>query len=370
MLTAFFATAAAGRIGLATTNVALLWFVLHRTGSFGAAGALGAGLAISEALIGPQTARAVDRFGQPRVLPLLAVAHAGAVLVVLGATGPGSSRSTLVVLGGLLGATLPQLGAFSAARWSHRFPPGPELSRAFGWEATANSTAYLLGPALGVALGSSGHSASAVLLAATLVVGATLVLGFQRRSAPPGRRCGPRGRVGLPRGVGLPIAVNVAIGVHFGAVPVAVAAAARGTGAATSLVVASSAGGLLAGLALSALPWRAPARRRLRVSATAFGLAALLLIVPWPVPALAVVLLVVGAAVPPVLVATSVLARERAPAGALTSTFSWLASCSAAGSAVAVAGAGGLVDAVGPLGAFALAGAGAVGVSVLERIVR
>ena len=61
---------------------------------------------------------------------------------------------------------------------------------------------------------------------------------------------------------------------------------------------------------------------------------------------------------------------HRAPAGALTSTFSWLASCSAAGSAVAVAGAGGLVDAVGPLGAFALAGAGAVGVSVLERIVR
>lgn len=370
MLTAFFVTAAEGRVGIAMTNVALLWFVVHRTGSFGAAGALSAGLAVAEALVGPQTARIVDRFGQPRVLPALAGLHASAVVLVLLAVGPGSQHSVLLALGALLGATLPQLGAFSAARWSHRHPPGPELSRAFGWEASANSAAYLLGPALAVALAGAGHAASAVVLAGTLVVGGTLLLAAQRGSAPPGFRPPVRVRNGLPRGVGLPIAVNVAVGVHFGAMPLALAAASRGSDAAAWLVAASSGGGLLAGLGFAALRWRAPVRRQLRVTGTVFGLLALLLVLPWPLPTLAGVLFVVGAAVPPVLVTTSVLARDRAPAGQLTSTFSWLASCSAAGGAAAAACAGGIVDAVGAPGAFALAGAGAVGVVVLERIVR
>ena len=370
MLTAFFATAAAGRIGIAMTNVALLWFVHHRTGSFGAAGALSAGLAVAEALVGPQTARIVDRFGQPLVLTILAVLHATAVVVVLGTVGPGSGRCVLVALGCAVGATLPQLGVFSAARWAHRYPPGPQLSRAFGWESSANSAAFLLGPAAAVSWAASGHARTAVLVAGSLAVGAALLLGLQRGSAPPGQRPhGPRATV-LPRGVGLPIAVNVAIGVHFGAMPVAMAAVSQGTGAATWLIVASSGGGLLAGSGFAALRWRAPVRRQLRVTATVFAALALLLVVPWPLPALVVVLFVVGAAVPPVLVTTSLLARDRAPVGRLTSTFSWLASCSAAGGAAGAAGAGGVVDAVGPLGAFALAGAGAVGVTVLERILR
>jgi predicted MFS family arabinose efflux permease len=86
-----------------------------------------------------------------------------------------------------------------------------------------------------------------------------------------------------------------------------------------------------------------------------------------PLPALVAVLVLVGAAVPPVLVTTTVLARERAPAGRLTSTFSWLASCSAAGSAASAALTGALVDGVGPAAAFALAAGAAVGVAVIGR---
>lgn len=74
---AFFFAAAVGRVGLAMTGIGLLWLVHARFGSYGVAGAATAAFALSEALIGPQTARLVDRFGQRRILPFCLADHWG-----------------------------------------------------------------------------------------------------------------------------------------------------------------------------------------------------------------------------------------------------------------------------------------------------
>ncbi|MFF1262076.1 MULTISPECIES: hypothetical protein [unclassified Streptomyces] len=66
---AFFFTAAMGRVGIAMTGLGLVWLLHARTGSYGTAGLASACFALAEALIGPQVARLVDRFGQTRVLP-------------------------------------------------------------------------------------------------------------------------------------------------------------------------------------------------------------------------------------------------------------------------------------------------------------
>lgn len=73
---AFFVTAAVGRIGIAMTGLGLVWLLHARTGSYAAAGLATAGFALAEALIGPQLARLIDRFGQTRVLPFYLVATA------------------------------------------------------------------------------------------------------------------------------------------------------------------------------------------------------------------------------------------------------------------------------------------------------
>src|ERR1700691_6793800 len=75
---AFFLTAAVGRTGIAMTGLGLVWLLHARTGSYGTAGLAAAGFSLAEALIGPQLARLVDRFGQTPVLPFALLSHAAA----------------------------------------------------------------------------------------------------------------------------------------------------------------------------------------------------------------------------------------------------------------------------------------------------
>ena len=94
------------------TGIGIVWLVHARTGSYATAGLVTGGFAVADAVAGPQIGRLVDRFGQARVLPCALGAHAGAVALLLTGGAPD------LVAGVLVGATLPQLGALSAARWS------------------------------------------------------------------------------------------------------------------------------------------------------------------------------------------------------------------------------------------------------------
>jgi hypothetical protein len=52
------------------TGLGLVFLVHDLTSSCGRAGIVAGAFAVSEAVIGPQTARLIDRYGQTRVLPL------------------------------------------------------------------------------------------------------------------------------------------------------------------------------------------------------------------------------------------------------------------------------------------------------------
>ncbi len=82
----------------------------------------------------PQSARLIDRYGQTRVLPLLVTAHGLAIAGLL-AGGP------MLPLAVPAGATIPQAGAFVAARWSHALAGSELLSTAFALESMASSVA-------------------------------------------------------------------------------------------------------------------------------------------------------------------------------------------------------------------------------------
>src|SRR6266566_5213793 len=161
---AFFLAAAAGRAGIAMTGLGLVWLLHARTGSYGPAGLAAAGFALAEALIGPQLARLIDRFGQPRVLPLCQLAHGAAIAGVLTST----TAAAQITAATCAGAVVPQLGALSGARWAHLLRGGRagELPAAFALESLANATAFLLGPVLVAVLGAAGDAALASAIAA------------------------------------------------------------------------------------------------------------------------------------------------------------------------------------------------------------
>lgn len=352
------------------TGVGIVWLVHARTGSFGDAGVVAGCFAVAEALGGPQVGRLVDRFGQARVLVCAPAVHAGAVGLLF------AGGDLLTVVGATLaGASLPQLSAVSAARWSALLrgtPHESELPRAYTLEALANGVSFLAGPALVSAVGAAGHPRLGSLLAAALVVGGGLALAAQRATAPP--VVGRAERRGAGRSLLRPafvrlVALNAALGVFFGAMQVSVTAYAVGRGTpdvAPLLYAVSNCTNLVGGWVYGARSWGGASPERQRaVAAIGLALSCAPLTVVEGVPAVAVCLALTGLAVPVLLVVFSVLAENTVERAVLTQAFTWLGSASAAGSAGAAALAGRAVDGAGPHAGFAVGAVATLGMVVL-----
>lgn len=328
---------------------------------------------LAEALIGPQLARLVDRFGQTRVLPFCLLAHGAAIAGVLASTTSAAQIAAAICAG----AVVPQLGALSGARWAHllRGERADELPTAFSLESLANATAFLLGPVLVTSLGAAGDATLASAIAAGLILGGGAALTAQRRTAPrPARDCAGHARTGrtLLRPYFFLLALlNLAIGLYFGTMQVSVASFATGhgvPGAAALIIAASSLSGLLSGWVYGLRQHRVPARRQL-VVATAY-LTGTALLLPLAPSAIWLGAAVIGteAAVPPTLVLLNVLTERAVHPTALTQAFTWNNSASAAGSALAASLAGRAADAWGPSAALALAPAAGLLLLVLSLI--
>lgn len=379
---AFFLTAAAGRVGIAMTSLGIVWLVHTQTGSYTVAGAVTGAFAIAEGTVGPQAARLVDRFGQTRVLPPLLGVHSVAVAALLVCTRSGAPVAALVVCGAAMGASIPQLGALSAARWAalvRRLERPEWLVSAFSLESLSNATAFLVGPVLVSVAGAAGHPASASAAAAGLVVAGGLLLARQHVTAPPVVVAGRQGRPARSLlGVMflLLLAVNVAIGVYFGALQISVVAFATeqgSAGSAAALYAASSLAGLVGGWLFGLRTWRPRVPAQLVIATVgltlAACLAAALATAAGSLLGVAAALGLAGLAVPPILVLTALLTEQHVDQAVLTQAFTWLNSASAAGSAAAAAVAGLAVDHFHARGGFGLAGVAALTMALLAGVI-
>ena len=385
----FFAAASAGRVGVAATALGLIWLITGSGGSFAAAGTVVGAFALTEAVIGPQVARLIDRFGQTRVLPPVLAVHAIAMGLVVAAASTGASAPVLAVAGAVAGASIPQLGALSSARWVALLEGRRAwLARAFALESLANAIAFLAGPVLVSAVAATGRAWAGTAGAAALVLGGGSALAALRASAPPvgdpaaGRDREPAARP--PRASGLRsarfaalVALSAVLGVHFGAVTLSITAWAQQQGSpavATTLFALSGGAGLVGAWAYGLRRWRAGATTQLcwSVAAVAVGAAAMALIAatsqsgavaPARSVGLGVCLAVIGLAVPVVIVQLSVLTEAGLERAVLTQALTWSNSASAAGSAGAGALAGALIDRAGAAAGFLLLAA--VGAALL-----
>jgi len=383
---AFFLTATVGRIGIAMTSLGIVWLVHTKTGSYATAGLVTGGFAVAETVAGPQLARLMDRFGQTRVLPPALLAHAAAVATLLALVAVGAPDWLMTAGGVLAGATIPQLGALSAARWAAllRDERAAALPTAFALESLSNELAYLAGPALVSILGATGRPALGTALAGVLVVTGGLCFAAQRRTAPPpvgqavpavpavrASGAAARHRAGrslLRPGFAVLVGVNLAIGCFFGAMQLSVTAFAVGhgaAGAAAALFTVSSCASLLAGWLYGLHRWRTAPRVQLAVAAAGLAAGCLPLLVAASPAELGSGLALTGLAIPPLLVLSTVLAELAVSRAVLTQAFVWLNSASAAGSAGAAAVAGWAVGTFGAHGGFAVAALAASVMAVL-----
>ncbi|MGW5179163.1 MFS transporter [Streptomyces sp. NPDC004082] len=362
---AFFLPASLGRVGIAMTSLSIVWLVHGHTDTFTSAGLVTGAFAVADAVLAPQLARLVDRFGQTRVLPPSLFAHAGAMAVLVILVAADASPALLALGGALAGACVPQLSAMSAARWAAllRTDRAGELPTAFALESISNAVSYLVGPTMVSALAAAGHPVFGTVLATSLSVVGGLVLAAQHRSAPPPAvrvtaRDAREDRSLLRRDVFLLMGMNLALGVFFGAMQVSVTAfvVERGVpGAAGPVFALSSCSGLLAGWLYGLRRWSVVASTQLLATTGVLMCGTLLLVSvdsPWQ---LAAVVVLTGATIPPLLVLFSSLTESAVHQSVLTQAFSWLGSAGAAGTAAAAAASGWASDSLGSRGGFAVA---------------
>ncbi|WP_052129236.1 hypothetical protein [Clavibacter michiganensis] len=366
----FFVAAVVARLGVAMTGLGLLFSVQHASGSYAVSGAATGVFAAAEAVAGPQVARLVDRWGQGATLPPIVTLHAAAMIVALSSAGSVPTPLTLVIVG-IAGATVPQPGALSAARWAHIASEPRTLRTAFALEAGVNDAVFLCGP-ISVTIASTSITPWAgSLVAGSLLVIGSIALSCQTGTAPaPQRRerlaTRPRARSSVsPRFVAT-LGVNLGLGCFFGAVPLIVTACAakRDLQPLTGAILAlSSAASIVAGLAYGALR-STPRPQAVQLVAAIVLAAAASVGALWPsLPGAALMLLIGGSAIAPLLASSSQIVQATVAPAALTQGFTWINTASATGIAISAALTGTLITSAGiHAAAVALVGLGLVAV--------
>jgi MFS family permease len=367
---AFSAAGFIGRMTVAMTSIGVVTMVSQLTGRYGLAGALAATLALSVAVIGPQTSRLVDRYGQRRVLRPVTLLALTSLAGLLLAAHRGWPDWTLFVFAATAGC-VPSVGSMVRARWAAIHQDAPrELHAAYSWEAIVDESCFILGPVISIGLSTAWFPEAGPLLAGCFLAIGVCWLTAQRATEPaPHPRDSHTGGSALrSRGLRVLALTFTAVGTIFGAVDVATVAYAEDQGhkVAASLVLAVYAlGSCMAGAVFGLLPVKRSLSFRWLLGICAMAVSMIPLQLVGNLSFLAVALFVAGLAVAPTMVTTMALVEQHVPRAHLTEGMTWVSTGLAVGVALGSAAAGGVVDAAGARAGYAVpAVAGALAAAV------
>jgi MFS family permease len=358
-----FAVSIIARLPLAMLSIALLVHAEHLTGSFAAAGAVAGAYAAALGVGGPLLGALADRRGQTAVL-VVSASVAAALLVAMATLPDGTPLAAPLALAAGLGLATPPLGACLRTVLPGLLPDPASLRAAYAVEASAVELTWISGPPLALAVGALWSTGAVLAVAGLILVAGTVAFAAQPASrgwrAEPTATRPPGGALRSPAMRTL-VMVLTAVGLLFGAVEVAVTAAAdalESTTAAAPLLALWAVGSLAGGL-LAARRSRAGHRGPdLPVVLGALTLGHLALVpAAGSMVALGAVLALAGAAIAPTYAAVYAMVDEAAPTGTVTEAFAWLATAVAVGAAAGAAIAGAVAESAGPAAALALGGA-------------
>ncbi|MFF5671138.1 MFS transporter [Streptomyces hygroscopicus] len=350
-----------GRLPNATAALAVLLFARAEGGSYALAGALSAVYGAANAVGQPLLGRAVDRFGQPRVMLPAAVASAlGMVLFAVVGLDPLPVAYAAMLIAGLF---TPPLEGGLRALWPSVLRHEDQVHAAYALDAVAQEVMFSVGPLLVTLVVAVWSEAAALLVInAVGVAGALSVV-----VSPPSRRwrSAPREAhwLGALRSPGLLVLLGsfFFIGLALGAIAVASVAYAdeHGGGMVSSaLLSALGAGALAGGIVYGARSWPGAPERRLRLLVAALALGYLPLVLVPGVALMTVLAGVAGVFLAPALACAFVVVDRHAPSGTVTEAFSWLVTTFVVGNAVGTAVAGPAVQLGGAVSGFAVPAAG------------
>ncbi|WP_405561293.1 MFS transporter [Streptomyces sp. NBC_01180] len=350
------------RLPMGMFSVSAVIMIAGSRGSYGLAGSVTATGLAATAVVGPWTARLVDRYGQARIaVPATLLAALGSLALLL-CVRYGAPDWTLFAAYAAT-ATTPNTGGMSRARWSHLHRGDPDtLHSANSFEQAVDELCFMLGPVAAAFLCMSLFPEAGTLVGAVLLVTGVLIFASQRATEPPPAPRTTTTRSPL-RAPGFPslIAVFLATGAVFGAMEVTTIAFADAQGhrsAAGAVLALQAAGSCAAGLLYgSARPARNVRRRLLGC------LAAMTVLMTGPLIAasatgsllaLSAALLLAGAATAPTMVTGMTVIQRITPQGQLNEGMTLAVTALLGGIATGSATAGWVVERLSPTTGYAV----------------
>ncbi|MFF4953986.1 MFS transporter [Streptomyces chattanoogensis] len=352
-----------GRLPNATAALAVVLFVRAEGGSYALAGVLSAVYGVCNAIGQPLLGRAVDLYGQPRVmLPASVLSALGMALLAAVGLDPLWAAYAAMAIAGFF---TPPLEGGLRALWPGVLRRPDQVHAAYALDAVAQEVMFAVGPLL-VTLCVAAWSAGGALL----VINAIGVLGaLSVVVSEPSRqwRSEPREAhwLGALRSPGLLVLIGAFffVGLALGSIAVAAVAYAdeHGGGMVSScLLSALGVGALVGGIVYGTREWPGRPEGRLRLLIGLLALGYLPLALAPGVVGMTALTGIAGVFLAPALACAFVVVDRHAPNGTVTEAFSWLVTTFGVGSAVGASVVGPAVEGGGSAAGFAVAGAGGI----------
>lgn len=368
---------ALGRMPVAMTSIALLFYLQRDTGSYAIAGLISgsalAGTAVGSIIQG----RLVDRNGAVRPLLVAAAVYGASAAAMFVFVENRFAVPILMVCASVLGLAQPALATASRALWTHSLPRGRARELAFTYEAISLETFFILGPALAAIISSLAWAGSGLLVAVVAMILGTV--GFATsslvRTVPlaSAHRHRPIFQIlALPGMQTLLIAV-LGLGVTIGFVEVAVPAEAVSAGLPALggvLLGLWSLTSVVFGIAYARRPWPRTFAHRAPALLILFGLlVGSVGIAQGDLLLFTILLMISGLPITPQATLHSLIVERVASEAQAAEAFGWVLAVLTAGVAIGHLGSGQIVEHLGPSVTMGLASIPAVllGVIVILR---
>ena len=358
------------RLPFAINGLAAILFLRETTGSFATAGLVAGSLALGAGIGAPFAARLVDRRGAVWLMPL-AVAHAAAILTLLGLGEVGAPTAALVASGLAAGASFPPSGSVLRARWPELLEGDPELIRgAYAFDSVTIEVSFVSGPLITAALVALSGPQAALVASAGLVIAGTMLflsrLPDRQRAIPAGAGTSGLGPLRTPA-IRLIALTTIPVGFCIGAVEVTLPAFSEDVGdvalAGVLLALWSAASGV-GGLVFGARQGRRELLDTYLAISLLFPLACLPLVAASSPVSMGLLVLLAGVPIAPLIATRNELISIVAPRGTGTEAFTWLMTSLVVGLSLGTAIAGAVIEASGwpeaVLVGVVVAGAGAI----------
>lgn len=401
-----FVAAVVARLPMSMVPLGIVLLVQHTSGSYAVAGLVTGVFTVGVALGAPAWGRALDRWGQPRVIATTCTISATFLLILALEATKGAPIAVLAIVAALTGASFPPLIPAMRAAW-RAVLPDPNLQRtAYALDAVAVETVFITGPLLLSLLLVISPPAVPLIVTAFLMLIAGLLYSATRaardaeapsRTRPSARPENPAGSnpatpcsntatpqpvmgvTFLPPGLMPVLIVGVAMAAAFGAIDTSLAATARDVlndQAQLGYLFASIAGGsALGGLWFGTRDLATSRQVRLipvflLSFSVGLGLLSILLRTNPGLVLLMPVLFLSGMAISPTMIILQHLVDATAPKQRTNEGQAWLATSITTGAGLGTAAAGAVIDLTGVSASLLGASAAALTGSALALLIK